>query len=244
MIDGLRRGKPAFLASVTNAGEAEVVLAGGADIIDCKNPASGALGALSTDTVRKIVQRVDGRLPVSATVGDLPSRPEILTKAAAEMAATGVDVVKIGFFGDDDPRAGIEALGAARSAAIRLVAVLMADRDPDFTLLTELATAGFEGVMLDTADKSAGGLTSVFPADRLTEFVHLARDNRLFVGLAGSLKESDIAVLAGLEPDMLGFRGALCSAGRASAIELNRVAAVRHGIDAAKIAQAREASIA
>jgi uncharacterized protein (UPF0264 family) len=244
MINGLRRGRPAFLASVMNAGEAEVVLAGGADIIDCKNPASGALGALSTDTVRKIVQRVDGRQPVSATIGDLPAHPEILTKAAAEMAATGVDIVKIGFFGDRDPHRGIEALGAARAAATRLVAVLMADRDLEFTLLEDLATAGFEGVMLDTADKSAGGLMSVLPAERLAEFVRMARDNRLFVGLAGSLKESDIAVLVDLEPDMLGFRGALCSEGRTSAIEPNRVASVRHQLDTANCARAREASIA
>jgi len=243
MIDGLRQGRPAFLASVTNAGEAEVALAGGADIIDCKNPASGALGALSTDTVRKIVQRVDGRLPVSATIGDLPAHPEILTKAAAKMAATGVDVVKIGFFGDSDPRRGIDALGAARAGRIRLVAVLMADRDPDFALLGELAAAGFEGVMLDTADKSGGGLTSTLPSDRLAEFVRIARGSSLFVGLAGSLKESDIPVLMELEPDMLGFRGALCSGGRVSAIEPHRVVSVRHGIDAAKLARTQETSV-
>ncbi|MBS0234771.1 MAG: (5-formylfuran-3-yl)methyl phosphate synthase [Proteobacteria bacterium] len=243
MIDGLRQGKPAFLASVTNAGEAEVALAGGADIIDCKNPASGALGALSTDTVRRIVQRVDRRVPVSATIGDLPAYPEILTKAAAEMAATGVDVVKIGFFGDDDPRRGIDALGAARAGRIRLVAVLMADRDPDFALLAELAAAGFEGVMLDTADKSAGRLTSALPFERLAEFIQIARDTGLFVGLAGSLKESDIAVLVELEPDMLGFRGALCSEGRVSAIEPHRVVSIRHGIDAAKLARTQETSV-
>lgn len=232
MIDGLRRGRPAFLASVTNAGEAEIALAGGADIIDCKNPASGALGALSTDTVRKIVQRVEQQLPVSATVGDLPARPDILTKAAAEMAATGVDIVKIGFFGDEDPRRAIEALGVARSAPVRLVAVLMADRDPDFSLLAELAAAGFEGAMLDTADKSAGGLTSVISHGRLDDFVRLARSSGLFAGLAGSLREDDIPLLLRLEPDMLGFRGALCTGGRSHAIEPGRVGSVRREFDA------------
>ena len=49
MIEGLRRGRPAFLASVINADEADIALEGGADIIDCKDPASGALGALARD---------------------------------------------------------------------------------------------------------------------------------------------------------------------------------------------------
>jgi (5-formylfuran-3-yl)methyl phosphate synthase len=245
MIEGLRRGKPAFLASVTNADEAEIALAGGADIIDCKDPASGALGALPTTVVREIVERVRGRMPVSATVGDLPSNPDILTVAAGAMAATGVDVVKIGFFGSEDPRPAISALGVAQSGSAKLVAVLMADRQPDFALLPVLAEAGFTGVMLDTADKASGRLTSVLSIGRLTEFVRMARDHDLFVGLAGSLRESDIDVLARLGPDMLGFRGALCSAGRVSGIEMHRVSAVRRGIDEARLAEAaRETSIA
>jgi uncharacterized protein (UPF0264 family) len=244
MIDGLRRGKPAFLASVTNVGEAEIAIAGGADIIDCKDPASGALGALDADMVREIVMRVDGRLPVSATVGDLPPDADVLIKAATDMAATGVDIVKVGFFGDRDPRPAILALGEARAESAQLVAILMADQQPDFSLVAVLAASGFAGVMLDTANKSACGLTSVLSIARLTEFVRLARDNRLFVGLAGSLKEGDIPVLTKLDPDMLGFRGALCAAGRQSAIEFNRVAAVRRLIDAAKLAEAQETSVA
>ncbi|HEY0145489.1 MAG TPA: (5-formylfuran-3-yl)methyl phosphate synthase [Methylovirgula sp.] len=244
MIDGLRLGKPAFLASVTNADEAEAALAGGADIIDCKDPASGALGALGADTVRDIVARIGGRLAVSATVGDLPSDPDILVKAAAQMAATGVDIVKVGFFGGDDPGAAISALGIADLGPARLVAVLMADREPDFAVVPELAASGFAGVMLDTADKTAGRLTSVLSIARLTKFVGLARDNDLFVGLAGSLKEGDISVLAGLEPDMLGFRGALCPAGRKSALERSRVAAIRRALDAAKLEKMRETSVA
>lgn len=244
MIDGLRRGTPAFLASVTTAGEAEIALAGGADIIDCKDPAAGALGALSTATVREIVAGIGGRLPVSATVGDLPSDPDVLLKAASEMAATGVDIVKVGFFGGDDPRRAISALGAAHAASTKLVAVLMADQNPDFALVADLAAAGFAGVMLDTAEKSAGRLTTVLPVSRLREFVRLVRDNRLFVGLAGSLRESDIAMLAGFGPDLLGFRGALCAEGRVSAIELNRVVSVRRSLDNAKLSLARETSVA
>ncbi|MBS0250585.1 MAG: (5-formylfuran-3-yl)methyl phosphate synthase [Proteobacteria bacterium] len=244
MIDGWRRGTPAFLASVTNAGEAEIALAGGADIIDCKDPAAGALGALSTTTVQEIVAAIGCRAPVSATVGDLPSDPDVMVKAASDMAATGVDIVKVGFFGGDDPRRAIAALAAAHAASTELVAVLMADQDPDFALVAELAAAGFAGVMLDTAEKSAGRLTTVLADERLMEFVRLARDNRLFVGLAGSLQLSDIAMLVGFGSDLLGFRGALCAEGRVSAIEFNRVVSVRRALDKAKLSLARETSVA
>lgn len=235
MIEGLRRGKPAFLASVMNADEAEIALAGGADIIDCKDPASGALGALPASTVRDIVKRIDRRLAVSATVGDLPPDPEVMSAAAIAMAQTGVDVVKIGFFGNEDVRDAISAVGAACSPLAQLVAVLMADHTPDFEVLPVLRRAGFAGVMLDTADKTAGRLTSVLSIHRLTEFLRVARDNGLFAGLAGSLRESDIAVLARLEPDMLGFRGALCATGRKGAIEADRVVQVRRAMDQVKL---------
>lgn len=237
MIEGLRRGRPAFLASVTNADEAEIALAGGADIIDCKDPASGALGALAASTVRGIVSRVSGRLPVSATIGDLPSDPQVMSASAIAMAQTGVDIVKIGFFGDEDPREAISAAGAACSPLAQLVAVLMADRDPDFEVLPVLRRAGFAGVMLDTADKAAGSLTTVLSVRQLTQFLRVARDNDLFAGLAGSLRESDIAGLARVETDMLGFRGALCPSGRKGVIEGDRVVQVRRAIDQARLAK-------
>ena len=59
---------PGMLASVTSVAEAEAALAAGADLIDLKEPARGALGALDLDTVVAIVAAVGGRRPVSATV--------------------------------------------------------------------------------------------------------------------------------------------------------------------------------
>lgn len=227
MIDGLTRRRPAFLASVTSADEASLALAGGADVIDCKDPPSGALGALPEAVVREIVARVDGRLPVSATVGDLPPESDLLVAAASAMAQTGVDIVKIGFFGDADPRPAIAALGKADIGRAQLVAVLMADQNPNYSLIPHLATNGFCGVMLDTADKAAGRLTSMLPKGGLANFVAAARKSALMCGLAGSLRMEDIAGLAGLGPDVLGFRGALCEKGRASKLDPTRVAAIQ-----------------
>ena len=91
-----------MLASVANLEEALLVLQAGADLIDLKAPAAGALGALPPEAVRQIVTAVAGRRPVSATIGDLPMEPARVLEAAREMAATVVDFVKVGFFPGGD----------------------------------------------------------------------------------------------------------------------------------------------
>lgn len=221
---------PAFLASVTCVAEARLALDAGADLIDCKDPKAGALGALPPATIKNIVAVVAGAKPVSATIGDLPTEPPAMVAAAEAIAATGVDIVKVGFFGSCDARPAIAALGQARLAQARLVAVLMADRRPDLNVIPDLAGAGFYGVMLDTADKAAGPLTTVASMAFLAEFLGLSRDSGLIAGLAGSLQRRDIATLIPLRPDILGFRGALCRDGRTSVLDAARTAAIRNDI--------------
>lgn len=199
-----------WLASVSNVAEASQVIAAGAHIVDAKNPHAGALGALPLATVRAIVAVAAGRAPVSATVGDFPSMPPVAVCAAvAEMAASGVDFIKIGLFPCAELAACLHAL-APLARRHRLVAVLFADLAPDFRLPVQLAELGFAGVMLDTADKRGGGLLAHQPPARLAEFVALARSLNLLCGLAGSLKLADIPTLLPLNPDYLGFRGAMC----------------------------------
>ncbi|MEQ1653643.1 MAG: (5-formylfuran-3-yl)methyl phosphate synthase [Hyphomicrobium sp.] len=233
MIKGLMHGGSEFLASAISPEEARLALSGGASIIDCKDPSTGALGALPASTIEAIVEATGGRVLVSATTGDLPSDPAAMVKAAARIAATGVDIVKVGFFGDTGPSASLAALGAADIGKARLVAVLMADRRPDFAIIVELARAGFAGVMLDTADKLSGSLPDILDATSLAAFIDEAHAYGLAAGLAGSLRRQHIAALVALRPDIIGFRGALCDGGRTNALDAARVRAVRSEIDAA-----------
>lgn len=204
-------GRPRFLASVVSAAEASAALAAGAEIIDCKNPSAGALGALPLEAVRLIVETVAGLVPVSATVGDLPADPRQLCAAAAAMAATGVDLVKVGFFDGGEPESAIAALGRTDLGRARLVGLLLADRHPDFELVPAMGAAGFAGVMLDTATKDGRALPDVMSRDDIIRFMATARSCGLFVGLAGALRAEHIRTLGGLTPDLMGFRGALCS---------------------------------
>ena len=78
--------------------EAEIAISGGADIIDLKDPKAGALGAVATEIIRQVVHVIAGRRATSAVCGDLPMVPETIRAKAEEIAATGVDYVKVGFF--------------------------------------------------------------------------------------------------------------------------------------------------
>ncbi len=216
-----------FLASVRDADEAVTALAGGADVIDFKDPAAGALGAVAPDVVRAGVARVAGARPVSAVLGDLPMQAALLRDAAETMAATGVDYLKLGIFPGGEAEAALAGL-APLAARVKLVAVFFADRAPDFSLLALLVEHGFAGAMLDTAGKNGGRLLDHLDIARLDRFVAECRRLGLRAGLAGGLELPDIPRLLLLAPDLLGFRTALCGAhGRAGAIEAGNVAMVR-----------------
>ncbi|TJW99429.1 MAG: dihydroneopterin aldolase, partial [Mesorhizobium sp.] len=174
-----------MLASVTGVDEAEIALSGGADVIDLKDPKAGALGAVSTQTIRRTISLIAGRAPVSAVCGDLPMEPETIRAKAEEIAATGVDYVKIGFF----PTANAAACAAALeplAARTKLIAVLFADLAPDFELLPMLAGHRFHGAMVDTAIKASGRLLDHLPPERIPGFIDRARSLGLMVGLSAS----------------------------------------------------------
>jgi len=210
------------LASVRDLCEAEVALCAGVDVLDLKEPARGALGAWDPGEVTEAVRRFRGRVPLSATAGDLPLCRDLLLPVVEALAAAGVDVVKIGLF-DGDRAATLSALAARVPADVRLVAVAFADRGLDPDLPDLLAASGFAGLVVDTADKRRGRLCDHATPEVLAGLVARAHARGLFVGLAGSLRAEDVAELAGCGADLFGFRGALCGNGRTDRIEAARV---------------------
>ena len=216
-----------FLASVRAPAEAEAALASGADIIDLKDPAKGALGALAPGTITHCVAAVSGRAKVSATVGDLPMMPDLVRKSVVATAATGVDYVKLGLFPGGDAQACLSVL-AGEAKDIRLILVVFADASPRFDAIGAAAGIGASGVMLDTARKDGRSLLDHLALDRIAGFVAGAHAEGLLVGLAGSLKASHVPALLKLRPDLLGFRGALCTNGtRGANLDREACAAVR-----------------
>jgi uncharacterized protein (UPF0264 family) len=198
-----------MLASVCSEREAQLVRRAGVDIIDLKDPRRGALGALDTELVRRIVGRTDRSIPCSATIGDIPYRADLIETRIGAMAEAGVAFVKVGVFGDPYDADVLRMLRGLSGRGIRIVLVLFAEDalPSDFHIY---ARHGIAGVMLDTRDKQTGSLRDKQPDRRLRAFVAGARRARLICGLAGSLAAADIPFLRGLGADYLGFRGALC----------------------------------
>jgi FolB domain-containing protein len=201
-----------LLAGVRGAEEAETALALGADIIDL---ADAAGGALEPDVVRAAVRTIAGRRPVSAAIGDRPMRPDAMEAAAAAMAATGVQFVKVGLVPGPEREDCVRRMSAL-ARTTKLVGVLFADLEPGAggrgALVRRMGEAGFAGATLD-ARQGAGRLLDRMDVAALADFVEACRAQGLLAGLAGSLEPPDIPRLLPLAPDFLGFRGALCRGG-------------------------------
>ncbi len=200
-----------MLASVVSVAEAEIALKHGVDIIDLKNPHAGALGALDTTTVTKIVRSINRAILTSATSGDVaPDDPQLL-EIITQMAATGVDIVKVGLFETRPTAHFMATLKKAAAQKIKLVVVIFAENYRGSESYAPLLMTGISGIMLDTKNKTSKHLRDLIHDKDLGEFVRIMIRQQLLTGLAGSLRYTDVARLLMLNPDYLGFRGALCS---------------------------------
>lgn len=200
-----------WLASVQSLTEVRQLQHCLPDIVDMKQPAQGALGALDVATVSEIVDWLDGRTASSATIGDLPMQAEIIAPAIKTMAGSGVDYVKVGLFASANLQQCVAALKPVlMQCETPVIAVIFADQHTDLSLLPRLKLAGFQGVMVDTASKDGRGLLDHWSLQTLSEFVEKAASLHMMCGLAGALKLEDIPLLKPLRADYLGFRSALC----------------------------------
>jgi uncharacterized protein (UPF0264 family) len=226
----LPAGGTLFLASVRDAAEAELAIGAGADIVDLKDPDAGALGALQPTTIEACVRAIGGRVPVSATVGDLPLEARSIRAAVLATASHGVDYVKLGLFPGCDAEGALQGL-APLASGIRLILVLFADALPEFDAVALAGRIGAAGVMLDTVGKNGVALPHLVAPERLRALVASARARGLAIGFAGSLRAGDVPALLALGPDLLGFRGALCRGGRrGEPIDPVRLASIRAAI--------------
>lgn len=219
-----------FLASVDNLEDAISVSEYGADIIDLKDPHNGALGALPISIIQNIVDHLWEKSVISATVGDLEADVSIILEKIGLVADTGVDYVKVGMFSQAHIEQCLPSFEYHARRGVHIIAVLFADVKHD----TEMAIAyckkaRIAGVMMDTAGKGAGSLLQHRNIKELSNFVQLAKKNRLLSGLAGSLRQQDIPTLSPIAPDYLGFRTALCQGTqRTAGIDIHAVRQVRN----------------
>jgi uncharacterized protein (UPF0264 family) len=223
-----------LLVSVADAIDASAALEGGADIIDAKDPASGALGAVGLDVFREIHALVGGRRPVTAALGDAVDEASVASAADA-YARSGARLVKVGFSGIACGARVAALIAAARNGAAQragIIATAYADADrvgglDPFAIVDAAARAGAVGVLLDTADKHGPGLRTLMPLAALRSWVSAAHDAQRLVAVAGKLTAADMSYAIEAGADIAGVRGAACDDGRAGRVMAARVRELR-----------------
>jgi (5-formylfuran-3-yl)methyl phosphate synthase len=215
-----------LLVSLRVADEVAAALAGGADIIDAKEPERGSLGPVTPETMNAIAARVPSNVPFSAALGDLR------TADAARDAVTHAHVLprlapvylKFGFAGESSVAGMRVLIAAAVEAASRapahpvVVPVAYADwldagsPSPE-SVLDAALSVGARAFLLDTYIKDGSGLLDRLEIGRVRALAARARTAGMLVALAGSLDLAAIDRLAGVA-DVIGVRGAACIGGR------------------------------
>jgi uncharacterized protein (UPF0264 family) len=223
-----------LLVSVANVDDATAALAGGADVIDAKDPQAGALGPVPARVLREIRTAVGEARPVTAAIGDASDEVAV-ERIAHEFAAAGAALLKVGFAGIDSAsrvsallEAGIHGAATATDGLCGVVAVAYADADRaasvSFPKLIEIAaTTRAWGVLLDTLDKSGPGLSQLVRGQPMAQWVADAHRAGLVVALAGKLTVDDLPFVYDTGADIAGVRGAACDNGRGGRVSADRV---------------------
>jgi len=222
-----------LLVSVVSADEARRALAGGADIIDVKDPREGALGAPSPAVLSQVVRVVDSAAPVSAALGDMPNLPHTAALAARGAALIGAGYVKVGLRGArelDDAVALVRAVAEAVGPDTEVIAAAYADAgalDPPAlapACLPELVSrTGIAGVLVDTFVKDGRGLYGWLSEAELTDLIARTHDAGASFAVAGQLTFGRLRLVPA---DVVGVRSAVCRGGdRAGELDADLVAA-------------------
>ncbi len=235
-----------LLVSVLGPDEAPIALAGGADIVDVKDPAEGALGAAGPATLRAVRAVVTPPAQLSAALGDAPVAPGTLALAAHGAAACGVDYVKIGLLGPLGPGDVLRLLRAVQAGvteanpATRVVVVAYADAArvgafPPLRLPPLAREVGIHGVMLDTWVKDGTTSIGALGESGVAAFLSSARSGGLLAALAGSLRLEDVARAEALGAELVGVRGSACEGGRLGRVSAERVRALHAALAGSRI---------
>jgi uncharacterized protein (UPF0264 family) len=212
-----------LLISSIDEKETLEAVAGGADIIDVKNPLEGALGANFPWVIRRIREITPKNIEVSCALGDVPNLLGTVSLAALGAATTGVDYIKTGLYGLKTKQEAVQLMRSVVRAAkesnpsIKIVATGYADASRvgsvNPMLIPAIAhEACADLAMVDTLVKDGKSLFDYLTVNQVKQFVDDAHYYGLKAALAGSLKKEDLLLIQSLGADIVGLRGAACTA--------------------------------
>jgi len=224
-----------LLVSVRAADEVDAALEGGADLIDVKEPTRGPLGTAEAEVVAAVVERVAGRVPVSAALGEWSANA--ITEAHWHLELK-LDFVKWGLAGyTPTPGWGEDLLDTRRQlpAGMEMVAVAYADWEraksvPPVELVRFAKRFRFRALLLDTFGKDGKTLLDFLSPAEVGELVESAARVGMKTAVGGSLRPEQVKQLKGVTPDWYAVRASACAAGKRDGV-----------IDAARVRKWKDA---
>ena len=215
---------PQLLVSVRSSTEAEAALEGGAQLIDVKEPRHGSLGRADEAVIVDVIERVAGRRPVSAALGELANPEQARPYPRPGLAYGKWGLSGMGKEADwqhlwQDARRRV----AAVHAACQVVLVAYADwpraAAPSVAAVSAFAREQAGGVLLvDTFVKAPRHtLLHQMPPEEICRLCASCRAAGVRVALAGSLGAAEIERLKPARPDWFAVRGAACAGDRREA---------------------------
>lgn len=225
---------PGLLVSVRSADEVAAALAGGADLIDVKEPARGALAPAEAEVVAAVIEAVNGRVPVSAALGEWS--PNAITEAHWHLELK-LNYVKWGLAGyAPTPGWGEDLLDTRRELPVgmEMVAVAYADWERAKSVPVEEVVKfakrfRFKAFLLDTWGKDGKTLLDFMKPAEVTEVIESLKRVYTTVAIGGSLRPEHVKQLKGAAPDYYAVRSSVCAAGKRDGV-----------IDAARVKKWKE----
>ena len=234
---------PKLLVSVRCRQEADGALAGGADILDVKEPSAGSLGMAALADIAAI-----------ATIPSICSRQVSLSVALGEVA----DWTSTKTIPTLPPQITFAKLGLSQLAsrpdwrqdwmrvraefelnslsAFQWVAVAYADfQDAESPSIAEILAAAIEtkcaGLLIDTWTKDGRRLLDEIGIDQLGQVATHCHQFGLFFAIAGRLHREQLGVLTEIGPDIIAIRSAACrNANRTLQLDAGCVAEFRQAM--------------
>jgi uncharacterized protein (UPF0264 family) len=226
-----------LLVSVRSAAEAEIALAGGAALVDVKEPHNGPLGMAAASVIGAVLDIVAGRVPVSAALGEARDAEGFLPDTVAAQLAF-VKYGAAGCRGDLWQRAfsntqrRLEALNSSCRVVVAAYGDWQRAGAPSPDELCRFACEQRAGAfLLDTWGKDGSTLLDWMPMPEIETLCRRCRAARVPIALAGSLGPHQIGQLTALDPDWIAVRGAVCRGRRQDNIDLVKVRALAELID-------------
>lgn len=244
-----------LLVSVRDAAEAEEAIAGGAAIVDVKDPDAGPLGAATPEAIASVAGVVGGR-GWTIACGELAEgsagdsgieRVAALVRRVVDASPRPPRLVKAGLsrMAESGWRVAMERVMARLPSGVGFVAVAYADgarvgAPAPAEVIAGARVLGCAGVLVDTFDKSGPGLFGVADAATIRDWVAAAHAAGLPIAVAGRLSLDEIAAAADTGGDVVAVRSAACVAsGHARVPDGDRRGRVDRGRVAAAVARLR-----